>query len=122
MTVSQEDISSSVAVCLNYRDDGHVSSVPFLRTRSTLLRSSQRVFPAQAPVRAAEQVVSPVEEAGVISQEQEEHRGGKRRHTGDQLESEQVSWCSLYALSLADFGLYSQPFSISRIFLDADYP
>lgn len=83
---------------------------------------SQHVFPAQVPVRAAEQAASPVEEAGVISQEQEEHRGGKHRHTGDQLKPGQVSWCSLYALCLTDFGLHSQPFSISRVFLDADYP
>ena len=53
------------------------------------------VFPAQVPARAAEQAASPVEEAGVISQEQEEHRGGKHRHTGEPLKPRHVSRCSL---------------------------
>ena len=68
------------------------------------------VFPAQVPARAAEQAASPVEEAGVISQEQEEHRGGKHRHTGEPLKPRHVSRCSLCALCLSDFGPHSQPF------------
>lgn len=82
-----------------------------LRNRLHTLRlSSRHVFPAQVPARAAEQAASPVEEAGVISQEQEEHRGGKHRHTGEQLKPRHVSRCSLCALCLSDFGPHSQPF------------
>lgn len=68
-------------------------------------------------MRPAEQAGSPVEEEVVISQEQEEHQGGKHRYTRDQLKPGQVSWTSLYTLCLTDFGLHLQPFSISRIFL-----
>lgn len=65
---------------------------------------------------------SPAEEAGLISQEQEEHRGGKLRYTGDQLKPMQVSGRSVCTLCLADFGLHSQPFSINGIFCQQDDP
>lgn len=60
-----------------------VSSELYLSELAALSGSPlAKLFPAGAPrARAAELAVSPVQEAGVIGQEQEEHRGVKSAGT-----------------------------------------
>ncbi len=117
--VGQEDISSSVEICWNYHDATYRwSSISQNSLHSPALQSA--CIPCSGTSESSR--AGSLTCGGVISQEQEEHRGGKHRHTGDQLKPEQVSCLSLYIWCLTDFGLHSQPVSISRIFLDADFP